>query len=246
MELEVRLPMKVEEVVGAFVEVADTLVGDFDTVELLQVLTRRCVDLLGASAAGLLLADEDGRLKVAVTSSEHARLLELYQLQAAEGPCLDCYRRGRAVSVVDLESAAERWPRFAPTAVAAGYTSVHAVPMRVRDEVVGAMNLFSHQGGDDAIHLPVAQALTDVAAIALMQGELARRRQTLAEQLQQALDSRVVIEQAKGLLAGRLHVDIGEAFTLLRSFARSNNRRLADVASDVTAGTLSPLQLRQK
>jgi GAF domain-containing protein len=237
--------MKVEEVVGAFVELADTLVGEFDMVELLQVLTRRCVDLLGASAAGLLLADEDGRLKVVVTSSEHARLLELYQLQSAEGPCLECYRRGRPVSVGDLESAAERWPKFAPTAVAAGYSSVHAVPMRVRDEVVGAMNLFGDQGDND-IHLPVAQALTDVAAIALMQGELARRRQTLAEQLQRALDSRVVIEQAKGLLAGRLHVDMGEAFMLLRAFARSNNRRLADVASDLTAGRLPPHHLTDR
>ena len=237
--------MKVEDVVGAFVELADTLVGNFDVVELLQVLTARCVDLLGASAAGLVLADEHGRLRVAVTSSEHARLLELYQLQSAEGPCLDCYRHGQAVTVEDLESAAERWPKFAPTAVAAGYTSVFAVPLRVREEVVGAMNLFGEQGRND-IHLPVAQALTDVAAIALMQGELAHRRQTLAEQLQRALDSRVVIEQAKGLLAGRLHVDMAEAFALLRTFARSNNRRLADVASDLTEGRLPPQRLRDK
>src|SRR3990170_2904477 len=134
--------MRIEEIVGAFVELADTLVEDFDVVELLQVLTSRCVDLLGAAAAGLLLADKDGELRIAVTSSEHARLLELYQLQSAEGPCFDCYRDGRLVSVADLESAASRWPKFAPTAVAAGYTSVHAVPMRVREEVVGTLNLF--------------------------------------------------------------------------------------------------------
>jgi len=237
--------MKTEELVGAFVELAETLVDDFDVVDLLQVLTNRSVDLVGASAVGLLLADGKGRLQVAVTSSEEARLLELYQLQSAEGPCLDCFRGGRQISVTDLDSASTRWPRFTPAAVAAGFSSVHAVPMRVRDDVVGVMNLFGGSAGQevDPTYLSVAQALTDVATIALMQGQLVRRRETLAQQLQTALDTRVNIEQAKGLVAGRLHKEMDEAFELLRSFARRNNRRLADVASEVRDGRLPPGEL---
>lgn len=239
--------MKTEELVGAFVELADTLVDDFDVVELLQLLANRSVDLLGAEAAGLLLADRSGSLKVAVTSSEQARLLELYQLQSAEGPCLDCYRDGVQISATDLGSSAQRWPRFAPAAVSAGYTSVHAVPMRLRNEVIGVMNLFGADTahGMDSEHLPIAQALTDVATIALMQGQLVRRRETLAQQLQTALDTRVNIEQAKGLVAGRLHQEMDRAFELLRSYARRNNRRLSDVAADVRNGDLQPVELTQ-
>jgi GAF domain-containing protein len=237
--------MKTENLVGAFVELADTLVDDFDVVELLQVLTNRSVELLGAAAVGLLLTDSKGALQVAVTSSEEARLLELYQLQSAEGPCLDCFRGGRQISVTDLGSASTRWPRFSPAAIAAGYRSVHAVPMRVRDEVIGVMNLFGDEAGQEVepTRLPVAQALTDVATIALMQGQLVRRRETLAQQLQTALDTRVNIEQAKGLVAGRLHKEMDEAFELLRSFARRKNRRLADVAADVRGGRLQPGEL---
>ncbi len=240
--------MKTEELVGAFVQLADKLVDDFDVVELLQVLANRSVELLGAAAAGLLLADQSGALKVAVTSTERARLLELYQLQSAEGPCLDCFREGVQVSATDLESAAHRWPRFAPAAVAAGYTSVHAVPMRVRNEVIGVMNLFSSENGQvmQTERLPIAQALTDVATIALMQGQLVRRRETLAQQLQTALDTRVNIEQAKGLVAGRLHTEMDEAFELMRSYARRNNRRLADVAAAVRDGHLQPEALPKR
>lgn len=234
--------MKTEDLVAAFVQLADTLVDDFDVVELLQVLANRSVELFGAAAAGLLLADKSGSLKVAVTSSERAHLLELYQLQSAEGPCLDCYRGGRQVSVTDLDGATNRWPRFAVAAIEAGYTSVHAVPMRVRGEVIGVMNLFGSDAGQEVepSRLSVAQALTDVATIALMQGQLVRRRETLAQQLQTALDSRVNIEQAKGLVAGRLHKDVDAAFELLRAFARRNNRRLTDVAADVRTGRLLP------
>jgi GAF domain-containing protein len=240
--------MRTEELVGAFVELADTLVDDFDVVDLLQRLTSQCVDLLGAAAAGLLLADDKHGLEIAVTSSERARLLELYQLQSSEGPCLDCFRAGEPVSVTDLAAAGSRWPRFAPTAAAAGYTSVYAVPMRVRDEVVGALNLFGAATRSDIAQddLPVAQALTDVATIALMQGKLARRREVLNEQLQAALDSRVAIEQAKGLLAGRFDLDMAEAFELMRSFARRTNRRLGDVAREVANGTVEPADLRQR
>jgi len=240
--------MKTEELVGAFVELADTLVDDFDVVELLQLLANRSVDLLGAAAAGLLLADQNGSLKVAVTSSEQARLLELYQLQSAEGPCLDCYRDGVQISATNLGSSAQRWPRFAPAAISAGYTSVHAVPMRVRNDVIGVMNLFGADTGDgmDSEYLPIAQALTDVATIALMQGQLVRRRETLAQQLQTALDTRVNIEQAKGLVAGRLHQEMDRAFELLRSYARRNNRRLSDVAADVRNGHLQPVELTQR
>ncbi len=225
--------MDTEELVGAFVDLADTLVDDFDVTETLQVLADRCVQLVGAAAAGLLLADEHGVLRVAVSSSERALLLELFQLQSAEGPCLDCYRSGE-----HLAAAESRWPQFAPRAVTAGYVGVHAIPMRLRGEVLGAMNLFA-SSPESAVAprgLAVARALTDVATIAIVQDRAARKREVLTAQLQTALDSRVVIEQAKGLVAGRLDLGVEESFELLRSFARSTNRRLSDLVQDVVAG----------
>lgn len=218
-----------------FVDLADTLVDEFDVIELLHVLTSRCVDLLGVDAAGVMLADSHGRLRLAAASSERARLLELIELQNDEGPCLDAFRTGRQVSYVETDTGGPApWPLFASHAKAEGFSSIHALPMKLRQQVIGALNLF----GQQPVQLPpedvrVAQAFADIATIAILQERLVKEREVLASQLQTALDSRVVIEQAKGVLAERLGFDMDTAFSTLRDAARRANRRLSDVARDV-------------
>jgi GAF domain-containing protein len=225
------------QLADVFVEMADTLVDDFDTIEFLHVLTARCVQLLGVSAAGLLLTDQQDALQVVAASSERTRLLELFQLQTDQGPCLDCFRTGQPVSVADLPSAG-RWPAFTAAAAEVGFAAVHAVPMRLRTEVIGALNLFDIAPGTLAEgKLRIGQALADVATIGLLQQRAIHRRDALTEQLQTALESRVLIEQAKGVLAERLHLDMDEAFTLLRGYSRNNNRRLSDLAQAVVDGS---------
>jgi GAF domain-containing protein len=214
-----------------FVELADNLVADFDLIDFLRLLTDRCVGMLGASAAGVLLADRDGQLRVMAASDEQVRLLELFQLQNDEGPCLECCRTGTPVIVPDLSAETVRWPRFAVAVQRSGFTAVQALPMRLRDEVVGALNLFHATPGPfDPADILVAQALADVATISLLQQRSTQRSTILNEQLQTALNSRVLIEQAKGKLAERQGVDMEQAFTALRGYARSHNRRLSDVA----------------
>jgi GAF domain-containing protein len=225
------------QLADVFVEMADTLVDDFDVIDFLHVLAERCVQLLGVSAAGLLLTDLQGALQVVAASSERTRLLELFQLQTDQGPCVDCFRTGQPVSVTDLPSAG-RWPRFTAAAAEAGFAAVHALPMRLRDEVIGALNLFDANPGPlGRGTLRIGQALTDVATIGLLQQRAIHRRDVLAEQLQTALNSRILIEQAKGVLAERHHLDLHEAFTLLRRGARSHNRRLSDLAQAIVDGT---------
>ena len=227
-----------ESLAEVFVQIADTLVAEFDIVEFLQQLCDRCVELLGVDAAGLLLAEPRGRLQVMASTSESARLLELFQLQQQEGPCLDCHRDGRAVVIPDLAAADPRWPRFAPAGRAAGFAAVHAIPMRCRDQVIGAMNMFERTpGGLDPTTARIAQALTDVATIGLLQHRVLHDQGVLIEQLQEALTSRVVIEQAKGILAERLSVAPQQAFTALRRHARAGNHRLTDLARAIIAGT---------
>ena len=222
-----------------FVELADTMVADFDVIDFLHVLTDRSVALLAASAAGVMLADPRGELRVAAASSEEAGLLELFQLQNDEGPCLECFRTGRPVTATDLAGPAPRWPRFAEAATRAGFATVEALPMRLRDQVIGALNLFrAAPGGLDPADLRIGQALADVATIGLLHERNVRRRETVAEQLQAALNSRVIIEQAKGKLAERLGIDMDRAFKMLRDYARNSNQHLTDVARNfVTAGT---------
>ncbi|MFI1105646.1 ANTAR domain-containing protein [Streptomyces melanogenes] len=214
-----------------FVELADNLVADFDLIDFLRLLTDRCVGMLGVSAAGVLLADRDGDLRVMAASDEQVRLLELFQLQSDEGPCLDCFRTGAPVAVTDLRTETARWPRFVARAQLHGFGSVQALPMRLRDEIVGALNLFRAVPSPfDPVDAPIAQALADVATISLLQQRSTQRTTVLNEQLQTALNSRVLIEQAKGKLAERQGIDMEQAFTALRGYARSHNRRLSDVA----------------
>lgn len=229
-----------------FVELADTLVDDFDAVDFLHVLTRRCVELVDVDAAGLLLADDGGRLRPMAASTEQVRLLELFELQNEEGPCLECYRHGLPVAEDHLDSS-DRWPIFGPEAVAAGFRAVEAVPMRLRGERIGTLNLFRSPPDrleDSARSL--CQGLADVATIGLLQERTIREARLLAEQLQAALNNRVVIEQAKGVLSERAALPLDEAFEALRSFARSNNLRLAVVARDLIDGRLPVDGIRER
>ena len=221
------------------VELADTLVDDFDVVELLTLLADRCVEVLGVAAAGLLLVAPEGDLRVMASSSEAIRVLELFELQASEGPGMDCFRTGLPVVNQDLATVNGRWPRFGPEALAAGFHSAHSLPMRLRTTTLGALNLFRGEpGAMDAADIVAAQAFADVASIAVLQHRAAHEAQIVNEQLTHALNSRIVIEQAKGVLAERTGVDMEQAFAQLRQHARNHNLRLVDVARDVIGGAL--------
>jgi transcriptional regulator with GAF, ATPase, and Fis domain len=233
--------MSERQLAEAFVELADTLVDDFDVVDFLHQVTVRCADVLGVSAAGVLLTDQRGALRVVAASTEQTRLLELLQLQTDEGPCPECFHTGRAIGVADLSASASRWPGFTAAAREVGFASVHALPMRLRTDIIGTLNLFHTRPGaldEDTVRL--AQALADVATIGILQARAIRHRETLAEQLQTALNSRVVIEQAKGVIAERRQLGMDESFTLLRSTARSSSRRLSDLARAVVEGSEIP------
>ena len=228
-----------------FVELADTLVDDFDLIDFLVLLAERSMDLLGSTAVGVMLADERGRLFVAASTSEQARMLELFELQNDEGPSLEAFRTSEAVSASEIAAACERWPHFAPRALSAGFQSVHAIPLRLRSDVIGALNLFGP--APDPVSpagMRLAQAMGDIATIGIMHERAIRRAGVLAEQLQSALNSRVIIEQAKGVLAARGDVDVDDAFQTLRGYARRNRLRLSDVARQVIDGTLSGATLR--
>ena len=224
-----------------FVGLADTLVDDYDVVDLLDGLVSACVGIFGITAAGLLLVDQRGHLSVVATSSEQTRLLEIFQLQTDQGPCLDCVRGARTVTSGDLEADRGRWPEFVPAAVAAGFRSVAAVPMRLRDDTIGGLNLFDARpvlmSEEDR---RIAQALADVATIGILQQRSVHRSAMLAEQLQQALNSRIAIEQAKGVIAERGGVGMDVAFDKLRAYARNHNRKLSEVALEVVHGRLDP------
>jgi GAF domain-containing protein len=217
-----------------FVTVADTLVGDFDVIEFLQMVTGYTSELSQTRAAGMLLVGPQGHLQLMAASDERAEMLELFQLQAHEGPCQDCFRNGEQVINADLEAATAKWPQFAPTAVAAGYRSVHAFPMRLRDDVIGALNLFGDHPGDMTSDVArIVQALADVATIGLLQERAARRAEVVRSQLQNALNRRIVIEQAKGILAHIHDCTPDEGFERLRGYCRSRRLKLSEVALQI-------------
>jgi GAF domain-containing protein len=233
---------EVTRMAQVFVELADTLVENFDVIDFLQTLTDRCVELLGTDASGLMLSDQRGGLQVMTATMQRARMLELFELQVQEGPCLDCFNTGDAISNVDLTQpeTVEQWPVFTPAAVRAGFGTTHALPMRLRGQVIGALNLFN----DEPVQLSdsdltVAQAMADVATIGLLHQRNSHEQMALSEQLQTALHSRVLIEQAKGALAAHSQLDVDQAFHKMRAYARGNNLTLTDVATAIMDGAIS-------
>ena len=217
-------------VLDAVVSLVDSLLDDFDVVDLLTELTERCAELLDVASAGLLLADPLQQLRLLAATSEQARDLELFQLQADQGPCVECYATGQPVSVADLQAETSRWPRFVPAALEAGFASVHAVPMRAAGIVLGALGLFGTRPGElNDADLLVGQTLAHIACVAILQ-EHAPTPSTVMPQLRSALTRRVVVEQAKGFLRESLDVSVEEAFTLLRTYARTNGEHLTEVA----------------
>ena len=217
-------------VLDAVVSLVDSLLDDFDVVDLLTELTERCAELLDVESAGLLLADPLEQLRLLAATSEETRELELFQLQADEGPCVDCYSTGQPVSVADLQAEADRWPRFVAAAIDAGFASVHAVPMRAAGIVLGALGLFGTRPGElDDADLLVGQTLAHIASVAILQ-EHPPTPSTVMPQLRSALTSRILVEQAKGFLRESLDVSVEQAFQLLRSYARTHGDHLTDVA----------------
>lgn len=227
-------PTREHRLIDTFVRLTDTLVDEYDVVDLLQNLVDSVVDIFDASAAGILLANQHQELEVVASTSERSSFVGLLQLDAGEGPCVECFATGRPVSVSDRAEMQRRWPTFAAASVESGYASVHAIPMRLRDTTLGSLNLFRETEGelnpDDAL---AAQALTDVATISILQQRTLQHAELTQAQLQRALDSRVVIEQAKGFVAFTHSVDTEAAFVLLRQYARAHQERLADVARAV-------------
>ena len=218
------------QILGAVVSLVDSLLEDFDVIELLTQLTEHCAQLLDVASAGLLLADPHRQLHLMAATSEKTHELELFQLQAEEGPCLDCYATGQPISVPDLPAAAQRWPRFVPAATEAEIASVHAVPLRAAGTVLGALGLFGSRTGElNDADLLVAQTLSHVACVAILQ-EHPPTPATVIPRLRTALISRVVVEQAKGYLRERLNVSVEDAFKLLRRYARTNSDHLTEVA----------------
>jgi len=228
-----------------FVELADTLVADFDLIDFMSTLVERCAELLGSAEVGLALSATRGELRVMASSSERMRALELIESQNDEGPCRDCLRSGEQVLNQRLEGAEARWPRFVPEAREAGIEMVHALPLRLRSDVIGAMNIFSTEQIELAPEdVNLTQALADAATIGILQERAIKHGADLAGQLQSALNSRIVIEQAKGIVAESRKVDMEEAFAMLRAHARSNRALLSDIARAVTARSLAPAELQ--
>jgi hypothetical protein len=229
------------QVTEAFVFLASSLAKGFDVVDLLSSLTADCAGLLDVSSAGLLLSDRQGVLHLVAASSDETRNLELFQLQREQGPCLDCFHQGAPVTVENLVAEAARWPQFAEAALAAGFRSVHALPMRLREKTLGTLGLFGTTlGALNPEDLTLGQALADVASVAIVQDRAASDQETVNKQLQGALHSRVVIEQAKGILAEHGGIDMNEAFATLRGYSRDNNLRLNGVATSLVERVLHP------
>lgn len=227
--------------VQSLVDLADNLVDDFDVVDVLSLLSDRCVYALDVTAAGVMLAAPSGTLEVIASSSDTMRTLEMFQLQSDEGPCLEAYRTGRQVVNIDLAAVGSRWPTFAAHATADGFGSAHSFPLRLRRRTLGALNLLRIEPGAlDEADIAAAQALADIATIAIVQHQIVIDAQTLNSQLSAALNTRIVIEQAKGKIAQATDTDMDRAFRRLRHHARNHNQRLGDLAARIAQGAIDP------
>ena len=228
-----------DELFDTFATLADTLVDDFDVVDLLQTLVESCVRMLEIAAAGILLLGDDGELEVVASSSEAARLVELMQLSAEAGPCIVSFTSGDLVSVPDISKAPAEWRRYRDSAIEQGFQSVYAIPLRLRETTIGALNLLGDEVGTlNARDVRIAKALADVATIGILHERALEESTVVREQLSQALQSRVVIEQAKGVLSHTHDISTDEAFAVLRSHARANRELLSEVARRVVSREL--------
>ncbi|MCI4657239.1 GAF and ANTAR domain-containing protein [Cryobacterium zhongshanensis] len=228
-----------DRLIDTFATLADTLVADYDVVDLLQTLVERCADVFDIAAAGILLADADGELEVIASTSEASRLVEVMQLSARAGPCVESFTSGSVVSLPDVEDSPPEWQRFRDSAREQGFAAVFAIPLRLRETTIGALNLLSSvPGALPTQDVRAAQALADVATIGILQERTLRESMSVREQLTNALTSRVVIEQAKGVLAHSRGISMEEAFTLLRTYARTNRLLLSRVAQGLVEQTL--------
>jgi GAF domain-containing protein len=235
------MPQEDAELSAIFIEMAEVLVDDYDVIDILTELMDRCVQLLGISAVGVMLLDPEGELRLAASSSEATRVLELFELQSHEGPCLDAFRTGQPVEHENMHPGSGPWPAFSAAAHDAGFRAVFALPLRLRDRIIGALSLFGvEETPVSDSNVIMARAFADVATISVIQYQAASEAERLNNQLASALKSRIVIEQAVGMLAERMGRDTGEAFTLLRHYARSHQRLLTDVAQSTVDGTLDP------
>lgn len=234
---------------ATLVELADTLVSDYDLTDYLDRLLGHAVAAVGGAGGGVMLAADPHRnpvtLQLLASTDERVRSLEVFELQRDEGPCVDSFREGAQVIEANLP-ASDRWPLFTPAALELGFHSVYAFPMRLRGQVIGALNLFRGQSQDvNPDGVAMAQVYADMATIGILQQRAAREARELAANLQGALNSRVVIEQAKGVLAERIGYEMDEAYQALRWYARHRNLRLRDVAAGVVGGTLAADEFSQ-
>ena len=231
---------RASRVSAAFVRIANTLVDEYDVLDLLHTLVEECVGLLDATAAGLMLAGPDGVLQVLASTSEESHLIEVLQQETGEGPCVECYVTGVPVTIRDIAGTGDRWPKFKDEAAAQGFQSVQAFPLRVRGKTIGAMNLFRIESGELSDEdVAIGQALADVSTISILQERTLRESAAVNDQLQRALNSRIVVEQAKGMISHVSNVTTDEAFTLLRTHARAHRTSLKDVAAAVLKRTLT-------
>ena len=231
-------------VIATLVEMADNLIEESDVIDLVTLLSHRCAEALDVDAAGVMLASPEGELQYLASSSESMRLLEVFQIQADEGPCIDCFNSGTAIVNHALTLEDGRWPRFAPVALAAGFASVHCLPLRLRGRTIGALNLFrTRQGWLDSYEVTLAQSMADLATITLIQHQAAADAKVLNLQLSYALNSRIIIEQAKGMVGQATNCDLDEAFALIRSYARNHNIGLTALSTSLVEGTFSPSDL---
>jgi GAF domain-containing protein len=236
-----------QQVTEVFVEVADSLIADFDVIDFLHKLTLRCTELLDVAAVGILLADESGLLHVLAASDEHTRVLELFALQHDQGPCVECYRSGRGRVHIDLTDpdVTADWPQFSQGARETGFVQANALPLRLRGRVIGALGLFQTEPGPlGAGDLGLAQALADVATIAILQQRTLAASEAERDQLQYALNSRIAIEQVKGILAERWQLPVDEAFAVFRAYARAHRLKLSELAREIAEGSFDTRRIR--
>jgi GAF domain-containing protein len=230
--------------IATLVELADNLVDDYDVIDILTVLTLRSVQAVDVDAAGVMLASPTGELQFVASSSESMKVLELFQIQANEGPCVDCFRNGLPITNQALSETDGRWPLFTPRAIAQGFRAVHCLPMRLRGRTIGALNLFrAHDGSLTDDDVAVAQGLADVATIAILQHEVTLDANTLNAQLSNALNSRIIIEQAKGMVSQATNCDMDHAFNRLRTHARNHNEGLTGLATRVVDKSIDSNEL---